>query len=250
MTRERGRLFLIAALAFALCCAALVGFRLLGRKSVPPAPVAVETPAVNPAKPAAPVSTIIDLPGDPVLVRRSASAALRSVHVDAPIALTANATKFDGDAYFVSSQLLSTDGGFMGKFPETAESVDQAAMMPAVIDQGDQSDAAMAAGFDDDGGASTPAYADALLPNAANVTQLEVKAGGANGQPQLKETVIKTVAAERILELLIRSGYSEESARAAEDASKAHYNIQSLPAGGVAIAEGALDVSGAYRVAQ
>lgn len=249
MTRQRGRFFLIAALAVAVACAALIGFRFIKRSGTPPPPPRVEAPAVSPAKPAGPISTIIDLPGDPVLVRRGPSAALRSVHIDAPIALTPNAAKFDGDAYFVSSPLLSTNGGFMGKFPETSEGADQAAMI-AVADQVDQSDAAMEAGFDDDGGANTPAYADALLPNAANVSQIEVKAGGANGQPQIKETVIKTVASEKLSDLLIRSGYSEESARAIEAASKALYNIQSLPAGGVAIAEGALDVSGAYRVAQ
>src|SRR5579872_117833 len=249
MTRQKGRFFLIAALAVAVACAALIGFRFIKRSSAPPPPASVATPAANPAKPAGPISTIIDLPGDPVLVRRGPSAALRSVHIDAPIALTPNAAKFDGDAYFVASPLLSTNGGFMGKFPETGEGADQAAMI-AVADQVDQSDAAMEAGFDDDGGANTPAYADALLPNAANVSQIEVKAGGANGQPQIKETVIKTVASEKLSDLLIRAGYSEESARAIEAASKALYNIQALPAGSVAIAEGALDVSGAYRVVQ
>ena len=250
MTRERGSLLLIAALAIAVCCAALIGYRLLLRRGAQPAPVALETPASQPAKPAAPVSTIIDLPGDPVLVRRGPSAALRSVHVDLPAALNLNAPKFSGDALYISSTLLSTDGGFMGKFPETSEGQDQAMIAMANLPQAGQSDATAEAGFDDDGGANTPAYAEAFLPNAADVSQIEVKAGGLNGQAQIKEIVIKTVTLEKISDLLIRGGFSDDSARAVEAAAKETFNIQSLPANSVAIADGALDVSGAYRVAQ
>ncbi|HLW89969.1 MAG TPA: M23 family metallopeptidase [Roseiarcus sp.] len=256
MTRRTGRVLLLAALIVAACCAALVAVRLVRRSPPPPAPAAVvqaETP--QPAAPTAPptrISTIIDLPGDPVLVRRGATAAPHIIHVDLPIALAANASKFDGDAYFASSTLVSTDGGFMGKFPEGGDSADEAAIaMASLMSQDvDQSDAAQAAGFDDDGGASTPPYAEALAPDAANSSQIEVKVGGANGQPQIKEAVIKTVVSEKISDLLIRSGLGEDSARGVEAATKAVFNIQSLPPGSVAIAEGALDLAGVYRATQ
>ena len=78
----------------------------------------------------------------------------------------------------------------------------------------------------------------------------DVMIGGANGQPQVKEAVIKIIVQEKISELLTRSGFNGESARAAEAAAKAMFNIQSLPPNSIAIAEGSLDVSGAYRVAQ
>jgi hypothetical protein len=253
MTRQKGRWFLIAALVIAVCCAGLVTFRLVGgRKLAPkPAPVVAEEPAAEPSAPAAPVSTIIDLPGDPVLVHRGSTVAPRSIHVDLPIALAPSAPKFDGTAYFVSSAMISTDGGFMGKFLESGDAADQQMAMAELAAQAsDQGDDALAAGFDDDGGASTPAYADALLPNDRNSSKIEVRPGGANGQPQIKEAVIKTVVLERISDLLIRSGFSEESARDVEAAAKAQKNIQSLPAGSIAIAEGAADASGAYRVAQ
>jgi len=214
--------------------------------------VETPTPTPAPATPAAPTSTIIDLPGDPVFVRRGATVAPHSIRVNLPIALTANASKFDGTAFFVSTAMVSTDGGFMGKFLESGENADQAAIAMAELGaQGNvDSDATLAAGFDDDGGANTPPYAESLLPNAANSSQIDVKVGGAAGQPQIKETVVKTVVIEKISDVLIQAGYSDDSARAAEATAKAVANIQSLPANSIAIVEGALDVSGAYRVAQ
>jgi murein DD-endopeptidase MepM/ murein hydrolase activator NlpD len=256
MTHRNGRWFLIAAFAFAGCCAALVSFRLLLRPTRTPPPVVVETPAEPAEQPSAPAasaaSTIIDLPGDPVLVRRGATVAPRSLHVDLPIALAPNAPKFDGTAFFVSTKMVSTDGGFMGKFLESSDNTDQAAIAMAQLgaDGNIDSDATQAAGFDDDGGANTPPYAESLLPNQTNSTQIDVKIGGASAQPQIKETIIKTVVGEKISDLLIQAGYSEDSSRAAEAAAKAVANIQSLPANSIAIVEGALDVSGAYRVSQ
>jgi murein DD-endopeptidase MepM/ murein hydrolase activator NlpD len=253
MTRQPGRLLLATALVVAACCAGLVSLRLFRSRAPTPSPaIVVETPTIVPQAPPAPISTIIDLPGDPVLVRRVATVAPRSTHVDLPIALTPNAPKFNGDAYFVSSPLVSTDGGFMGRFPEAGDSADQAAMALAdsAAQASDLSEAEIAAGSDDDGGASTPPYAEALLPNDATSSQIDVSIGGANGRPQIKEAVIKIIVTEKISELLTRSGCSEDGARAAEAAAKAAFNIQSLPANSIAIAEGSLDVSGVYRVAQ
>jgi murein DD-endopeptidase MepM/ murein hydrolase activator NlpD len=258
MNHRNGRWLLIAAFIVAACCAALVSFRLLVRhtRAPPPTPVVVEAPSESVAPPSAPAasasSTIIDLPCDPVLVRRGATVAPRSLHVDLPIALAPNAPKFDGTAFFVSTRMVSTDGGFMGRFLESSDNSDQATLAMAQLgaDGNIDSDATLAAGFDDDGGANTPPYAESLLPNQTNSTQIDVKIGGASGQPQIKEAVIKTIVAEKISDLLIQAGYSDDSARAAEAAAKVVANIQSLPANSIAIVEGALDVSGAYRVAQ
>ena len=84
----------------------------------------------------------------------------------------------------------------------------------------------------------------------ANSNQLEVVAGGAYGRPQLKQTILKTIVAEKIGDLLIANGYSEDSARAVEAAAKAEFNVQTLPAQSVALAVGALDAAGEYRATQ
>jgi murein DD-endopeptidase MepM/ murein hydrolase activator NlpD len=248
MTRRTGFLFLGASLVVALCCAALIILKLGGLRKSTPTPAVAPT-SVEPAPPAAPISTIIDLPGDPVLVRRGTRTVPRTLHVTLPIALTPNAAKFDGTAYFVTTSLVSTDGGFMGKFLDAAG----AAPIDAAQLNGPNADEVAAAqewGADDDGGASTPANANTLIIDSGNSSVLEATIGGVNGRPQIKETVINTVIQEKLSDLLIRSGYSEDSSRAAESAAKATFNIQSLPANSIAIVEGAVDLSGDYRVTQ
>ena len=246
------------AIAVFCCCAALVAYRVISRRQNAPVPPPVvvtgepETPEVAPPPAAGRVSTIIDLPGDPVLVHRGATVAPRPLRVALPISLAANAPKVESAAFFVSGPLVSSDGGFMGKFPEAAEGADVADAR--LVNEGiqviaDSSDA-MAAGFDDDGGASTPDSAQQQDATDLSSSQLDVSIGGANAQPQIKETIIRVVVQEKISDLLIRNGFSEDSARAAEAAAKTAYNVQSLPPSSIAIVEGALDTSGVYRVAQ
>ena len=65
------------------------------------------------------------------------------------------------------------------------------------------------------------------------------------------ETVLKPIVAEKISDLLIANGFTEESARAIESAAKASsWPIDTLPPGSVALAVGALDSAGDYRVKQ
>jgi murein DD-endopeptidase MepM/ murein hydrolase activator NlpD len=258
MTRRGGLILLGIAIAVFCCCAALIAYRIISRRPNPPAPPPVvvstepEAPEVAPPPAAGRVSTIIDLPGDPVLVHRGATAAPRPLRVALPISLAANAPKVESAAFFVSGPLVSSDGGFMGKFPEAAEGADVADAQ--LVNEGIQviadSNDAMAAGFDDDGGASTPDSAQQPVATDLSSSQLDVSIGGSNAQPQIKETIIRVVVQEKISDLLIRNGFGEESARAAEAAAKTAYNVQSLPPSSIAIAEGALDTSGVYRVAQ
>ena len=254
MTRRGGLTLLAIAVAVFFCCAGLVGYRLLFRRPTPaPASVVVAEPPTPEAAPVAigPISTMIDLPGDPVLVHRGATVAPRSLSVALPATLAASAPKVESAAFFVAGPLVSSDGGFMGKFPEAAEGADVA---DASLVNGAQltidASAASDAGFDDDGGASTPTAAQQSVVTDLNSSQLDVSVGGSNAQPQIKEAIIKVVVQERIGDLLIRNGFTEDSARAIEAAAKAAYNVQSLPPSSFAIAEGALDMSGAYRVTQ
>ena len=92
MTRRTGFLLLGAALIVAACCAALV-LRHIGarRTSAEPPPVVVEAAPPAVSQPTGPISTIIDLPGDPIIVHRGLSVTPRSIHVDLPVALAANA---------------------------------------------------------------------------------------------------------------------------------------------------------------
>ena len=106
-------------------------------------------------------------------------------------------------------------------------------------------------GSDDDGGAETPADAQSQFLTSANSNQLEINLGGSRGQPQLKETILKPLVADTISNLLIANGYDADSARMIESAAKdlpAH--IQTLPPQSVAVAVGALDLAGEYRVKQ
>ena len=75
-------------------------------------------------------------------------------------------------------------------------------------------------GSDDDGGAETPADAQSQFLTSANSNQLEINLGGARGQPQLKETILKPLVADTISSLLIANGYDAESARMIESAAK------------------------------
>jgi murein DD-endopeptidase MepM/ murein hydrolase activator NlpD len=255
MTRRTGFTLLGIAVVIFLCCAGLIGYRLVSRHAAPSPPTAVapETEA-PPAEPVAhgPTSTIIDLPGDPVLVRRGATTAPKPVDAALPIVLAANAPKVQSAAFFVGSPLVSINGGFMGKFPEVAEGAEvaDAGLLNESLQISVDSSAALDAGSDDDGGATTPASAQQAMVTDLNSSQLDVSVGGVGAQPQIKEALIKVVVQEKISDLLIRNGFTEESARAIEAAAKAIYNIQSLPPSTAAIAEGALDTSGAYRVTQ
>ena len=156
-------------------------------------------------------------------------------------------------AYVISSTLVSTSGGYMGKFPEAGQEADalaaQLAMNSAQM-AGAQTQAQIEAGSDDDGGADTPEDAQSLVLTTANSNQLEVSAGGMQGLPQLKETILKTVVAEKIGDLLVANGFAEESARLVESAAKASFNVQTLPPQSVALAVGGLDASGDYRAMQ
>lgn len=257
MTRRGGILALAASLAIFCLCASLVGWRLLAhRPAIGPAPtqVAPEPATAGPkAPPPARLSTIIDLPGDPVLVRRGAVLAPKELRLAVPMKLDANAPKPEAPAYYVSATLVSTDGGYMGKFPEAGQEADalaaQLAMNSAQI-AGASDAAQLDAGFDDDGGADTPDAASELLLTSANSNQLEVIAGGADGRPQLKQTILKTVVPEKIGDLLVANGYAEDSARAVEAAAKSAFNVQTLPAQSVALAVGARDAAGDYRATQ
>jgi murein DD-endopeptidase MepM/ murein hydrolase activator NlpD len=254
MTRRNMVLLAIGA-AIVCLCVGLVAHRFIWRRPTP-APTVVSTQreaSEGEAPPTTgPISTIIDLPGDPVLVRRGVTAAPRSFRVVLPITLAANAPKVESTAFFVNTQLASSNGGFMGKFLEAAPGADVAD--PEVANAGtqlvvDASDAA-AAGFDDDGGASTPDSPQLSMVTDLNSSQLGVSIGGSNAKPQIREAIIRVVVLEKISDLLIRNGFAEDGAREVETAAKALYNIQSLPPSSVAVAEGALDTSGAYRVTQ
>jgi hypothetical protein len=221
------------------------------------AAIATGTPteaAANP-RPGGKVSTIIDLPGDPVLVRRGQVATPpKDVLIAAPARLGQDVPKLVAKAFFINSPLVSTTGGYMGKFQEGGQEADALAIQLAVNSEpiaSGLSQAEIDAGSDDDGGADTPADAQNLILTSANSSRLEIVAPGSQGLPQLKETILRTPVAEKISDLLVANGYSEESARAIEAAAKdSSGRIETLPPRSVAVAVGALDVTGDYRVKQ
>ncbi|HEY1886453.1 MAG TPA: M23 family metallopeptidase, partial [Roseiarcus sp.] len=220
-------------------------------RPAPPAPVA-PIPVVEGPEHGIRLSTIIDLPGDPVLVRRGPVLAPKDALISVPAKLGQDTPKTPAKALFVNSTLASTIGGYMGKFQEAGQEAEALAAQLAM------NSAQIAAaqnepdyGSDDDGGADTPADAESQFLTTANSNQLEINLGGARGQPQLKETILKPLVADTISNLLIANGYDADSARMIESAAKdSPAHIQTLPPQATAVAVGALDLAGEYRIKQ
>jgi murein DD-endopeptidase MepM/ murein hydrolase activator NlpD len=253
MTRRGGVVGLTVSILIACVCAGLVAWRLTPPRpqtSAPPVPIA-PSPVAAP-EPAVRLSTIIDLPGDPVLVRRGAVLAPKDALISIPAKLGQQAPQTPGKAFFVNSTLVSSTGGYMGKFQEAGQEAEALAAQLAM------NSAQIAAtqnepdyGSDDDGGAETPADAQSQFLTTANSNELEINFGGSRGQPQLKETILKPLVADTISNLLIANGYDGDSARMIESAAKdSPAHIQTLPPQSVAVAVGALDLAGAYRIKQ
>ena len=194
---------------------------------------------------------MIDLPGDPVLVQRGVVIAPRELpKIAVPVKVAAAAPRIEGVGYFIRTQLVSTDGGYMGKFPESGQEADAVAMQLAYNAEALASgpDAAKAdVGSDDDGGDATPEDAQAQMLTDANSNQLEV---AVNPRPELKLAVLRAPIAEKLSELLISNGYGEDSVQAIVATAKSVFNVQTLPAHGVALTAGALDATGVYRITQ
>jgi murein DD-endopeptidase MepM/ murein hydrolase activator NlpD len=249
----RGGFVILSAILVACLCAALVVWRLGAlrvRQAMAPAGPSSAI-ALNP-RPLSKISPIIDSPGDPVVIRRVAVSAAKDALIGVPAKL-GEEPKALAKAYFINSTLVSTTGGYMGKFRDEGSTADTLALQLAVNSQesGAATQAQIDAGTDDDGGADTPTDAQASLLTSANSNQLEVSGAASHGQPLLRDMVLKTPIAEKISDLLIANGYSEESARSIESAAKqSAKHIETLPPQSVVIAVGALDVTGDYRVKQ
>ena len=249
MSRRGGVVALAASLLIACVCAGLVAWRLTPRPR-PPAPAPV--PAVEGPEHGIRLSTVIDLPGDPVLARRGPVVAPKDALISVPARLGQEAPKTPARALFVNSTLLSTTGGYMGKFQEAGQEAEalsaqlamNSAQMAAAQNEPDY-------GSDDDGGAETPADAGSQFLTTANSNELEINPGGSRGRPKLKETLLKPLVAETISNLLIANGYDADSAHMIESAAKdSPAHIQTLPPQSVAVAVGALDLAGEYRIKQ
>ena len=251
MSRRGGLVGLAASIAIACVCAGLIAWRLTPPRRQPTPPVA-PIPVVEGPETGIRLSTIIDLPGDPVLVRRGAVLAPKDALISVPAKLGQETPKTPAKALFVSSTLVSTTGGYMGKFQEAGQEAEALAAQLAM------NSAQMAAGqnepdygSDDDGGAETPADAESQFLTTANSNELEINLGGSRGQPQLKETILKPLVADTISNLLIANGYDADSARMIESAAKdSPAHIQTLPPQATAVAVGALDLAGEYRIKQ
>ena len=237
-------------------CAGLIAWRLSGPGPIPPPPA-----VTGPAKPTGAsvcrpkISTIIDSAGDPVLVRRGPVTAPKKLLIAVPARVSQDVPKAKTDAYFVNSALVSTTGGYLGKFRETGQDADALAMQLAV--NSDQATSAqiqgqIEAGTDDDSiGADPCAYLQNTPLTSANSNQLEAHAGGAQGKPQLLETILRMQVAGKISDLLITNGYTEESARMMESAAKeSAHHIDTLPPQSIGLAVGERDVTGEYRIKQ
>jgi murein DD-endopeptidase MepM/ murein hydrolase activator NlpD len=247
-----GHAALAISIIMAGLCAFLIVWRLQGARPVAQRPHAETKQETSPKpKPPIRISTIIDLPGDPVLIRRSQlTTPSKDVLISVPARLDRDMPQTLAIAHFVNSPLVSATGGYMGKYQDSGQEADVLALQLAVNSQtpGEQTQAQTEAGSDDDGGADTPADFASLILTSANSNQIEIESGGLR---QLKETFLRTPVTEKISDLLIANGYAVDSARTIEAAAKeSSGRIAALPPGSVAVAVGALDLAGEYRVKQ
>src|ERR1700744_1897942 len=170
---------LAASIVIACICAGLIAWRLISTRPPPPAPApAAPSPLVVAPELPIRLSTIIDLPGDPVLVQRGVVLAPRDALVSVPAKLGQQAPQAPAKALFVNSTLMSSTGGYMGKFQEAGQEAEalaaQLAMNSAQIAAA-QNEPDL--GSDGDGGADTPADAQSQFLTTANSNQLEINLG-------------------------------------------------------------------------
>src|SRR5579863_2847701 len=221
MKRRLGAL--LAAFALLFIGAAVIGafWRHISPTS-PPQPALPPIPVSHAPQPppAARVSTIIDLPGDPALVRQASVNAPRPITLAIPLALAPGAAAQVVEAFFVSEPLTPASGGYLAKFSDNGQQAD-ALNAELAMNSAETPSASPDAGDDDDGGDATPENAQAAAPlTGANSQQLDTIPGGENGRAQLKEAVLRPTVAQKISELLVESGYQAASAAAVEATAK------------------------------
>lgn len=223
----------------------------------PPPVEAPTTPGVAEEEPPPErISTIIDLPGDPVFVKRSQSEQPPSFAMSLPVGLAAKGPRVDLTAFLVAGPLNPVDGGFMGKFTDVGQrTADEAAALldaqAADADAADVSAGTALDGFEDETGLeglTSFGIGSDLLPENSN--EVEVVIGGRSAQTAMKEAIIRVVAPEKISDLLTRAGFGAETALDVETGSKTIFNVQTLPVGSLAVARGVVDLTGVYRVTQ
>ena len=114
MKRRIGWILLVVSVAIACVSGGLIAWRLtMMRRAAEPSSVAVAPqPEAPKTQTPARISGIIDLPGDPVLIRRGAVSAPKALLIAVPPKLTPDAIKPGSpdyavrQAYFVNSALL------------------------------------------------------------------------------------------------------------------------------------------------
>ena len=109
MSRRGGVVGLAASILIACACAGLIAWRLAPpRPHAPAAPAPVAPSPVAGPEPRVRLSTIIDLPGDPVLVRRGSVLAPKDALISVPAKLGQQAPQTLAKAFFVNSTLASS----------------------------------------------------------------------------------------------------------------------------------------------
>ena len=151
MNRRLGAL--IAAVVL-LAGGAVVAVWLVRRRPVPPVLPPIPVARAPQATPPARASTIIDLPGDPALVRRAAANLPRPIALAVPLTLGAGQSP-EFEALYASEPLTPAAGGYLGKFTDNGQQAD-ALNAELAMNAAQASGAASDAGDDDDGGDATP----------------------------------------------------------------------------------------------
>lgn len=250
---------IVAFAALVVCGGAFFFGPLIITKPAAPALPPDQARVVPPAREAAPtahMSTIIDLPGDPVLIERRTDTEPQSVKLKVPASLSAAAPSREIAAELIGASLVPNDGTVITKFPEegpTASELVEASPEPIGEAPAYAGEQTVVADGPSDG---TGGYLEGFQAYAMQfgdpdtTTRLAVAVGGTDARRDVKTVLIRVAVDEPIGDLLVRSGFAEPSSRAVEEASAAILNVRTIPAGGLVVAKGPVDSSGTYFVAQ
>jgi len=248
MTRRAGLLVLMGSLLIAALSAALVIRKLAPRRAPETAGFEVKlAPPVRVRLNERPVSVTIDLPGDPILVRRRSTGAPRDLSLALPTRPGAPIPPAPARAFFVSSPLALSEAGAMLKYSDAGRNAQalRAQLADNMAALAGASGADMAT--DDDGGVATPENAESAALTDKDSNRLIVAPAEA---ASVRSVLVKAVVESRISDLLARNGFTDPSAREVEQRIQAIYGLRALAIGGALYAAGARDPAGGYRVTQ
>jgi murein DD-endopeptidase MepM/ murein hydrolase activator NlpD len=201
-----------------------------------------------------PAQTIIDLPGDPVVITRQNSVDVLSSRVLLAPALAGKDQPVETTVSMFTTNLMPNGSELADGLDALASAVAAPAPVEAEAEpqtgSGDSSTSSDFATASEEDSAAMAAQSDDALAEALveNSSALELRRG--KGPSSIKQATTHVTTAETISAALVNDGFSHDSAQAVEEASERLINRKSVNTGETVIAAGSRTVSGEYRAMQ